>query len=349
MRLRHILSIAAATSLLSLAAQAQLPRTHVKGVGEGLGVINGTLLEQPLWKDTIPQASGGMITGDVLPFDQIGIDNAAVLRLLKLGGIDFGTTDLSRLAADDPRFEGCDLAGITLTMEKARAACQAYRPVLDRLMQQNWGAKLLYIGLAQQQVFWCRVPVTGIADLKGKKVRVFNKTMIDFLEGVGATGVSIAFPEVVPALQRGVADCGVTGVLSGNTSGWPEVTTHQVQMTLGWAIRFTAVNVNSWNRFDPKVRDFFTEQFAKFEDKVWSVMADAAADADNCNFGKQPCKFGKPGKLTNVPVKPEEIAEHRRIVEANVLRGFAKRCGPACTTEWNNTVGKALGMVASAN
>jgi len=327
-------------------ANAQLQRTHIKGVGETTAIINGSLLEQPLWKETIPQASGGMVTGDVLPFDQLGLDNAAVLRLLKLGGMDFGTTDFSRLAADDPRFEGCDLAGVSLTIDKVRAACNAYRPVLARLLEENWNAKLLYLGIAQQQVFWCRVPITSLADLKGKKVRVFNKTMVDFLEGVGATGVSMAFPEVVPSLQRGVIDCAVTGTLSGNTGGWGEVTTHQYPMSLGWAVRFTAVNLNSWKRFDPKVQDFFVDQFKKFEDKEWATMAEAAADAENCNTGKQPCKYGKMAKLTIVPVKQEDMSEHKRLVEGAVLSTWAKRCGANCTKEWNDTVGKALGLVA---
>jgi len=329
-------------------ADAQLPKTHIKGVGEGLAIINGSLLEQPFWKETIPQASGGAITGDVIPFDQLGLDNAAVLRLLKLGGMDFGTTDFSRLAADDARFEGCDLAGITLTIDKARAACDAYRPVLDRLLQESWNAKLLYLGIAQQQVFWCRIPITGLADLKGKKTRVFNKTMVDFLEGVGATGVSMVVGEVVPSLQRGVIDCAVTGKLSGNTLGLGEVTTHQYPMALGWAVRFTAVNLNSWKRFDPKVQEFFVDQYKKFEDKTWAMMAEAADDADNCNTGKQPCKYGKQAKLTMVTVRQEDMAEYKRLVEGAVLGKWAKRCGDACAKEWNATVGKALGLVAEA-
>ena len=243
------------TSQPAVAAHAR------EGVGETTSIINGSLLEQPLWKETIPQASNGMVTGDIIPFDQLGIDNATVLRMLKLGGMDFGTTDLSRLAADDPRFEGCDLAGLALTVDKVRAACNAYRPVFERLLEQNWNAKLLYIGIAQQQVFWCRSPIASLADFRGKKVRVFSKTMIDFLNGVGATRVSMAFPEVVPSLQRGVIDCAVTGTLSGNTGGWGEVTTHRYPLALGWAVRFTAVNLNSWKRFDPKVQQFFVDQF----------------------------------------------------------------------------------------
>jgi TRAP-type C4-dicarboxylate transport system substrate-binding protein len=342
----------AAICVIACAATAQaqqLPRTNVKGIGETSAIINGSRLEQPLWKETIPQASGGMVTGDILPFDQAGIDNAAVLRLLKLGGMDIGTTDFSRLAADDARFEGCDLAGLALTIDQARSACNAYRPVLDRLLQENWNAKLLYLGIAQQQVFWCRVPVTRLADLKGKKVRVFNRTMIDFLNGIGAAGVSMAFPEVVPSLQRGVIDCGVTGTLSGNTGGWGEVTTHQYPMSLGWAVRFTAVNLDSWKRFDPRVRDFFVDQFKKFEDKVWATMAEASEDAANCNSGRQPCRFGKPAKLTIAEIRQDDMAEYKRLVESAVLGGWAKRCGAACTAEWNNTVGRALGLTAKPN
>lgn len=131
-----ISTVACALTLVSFITEvhAQLERTHVKGVGETSAIINGSRLEQPLWKETIPKASNGMVTGDILPFDQLGIDNAAVLRLLKLGAFDYGTTDFSRLAADDPRFEGCDLAGIALTIEQVRKACDAYRPVLERLL-----------------------------------------------------------------------------------------------------------------------------------------------------------------------------------------------------------------------
>jgi TRAP-type transport system periplasmic protein len=78
------------------------------------------------------------------------------------------------MAGDDPRFEGCDLAGISLDIETARAACDAYRPVLDRLLQENWNAKLLTIVTSPPQVTWCKPEIAGLADLEGKKVRVFK-------------------------------------------------------------------------------------------------------------------------------------------------------------------------------
>ena len=197
----------------------------------------------PFWRKTITEASKGAITADITPLDQMGVDDKTMLRLLKLGVMDFAGMDISKMAGDDPRFEACDLAGLTLDPDKARAACNAYRGVIDRQMQKNWNAKLLAFGGNTPQVFWCKDVVSGLDGFKGKKVRVFNNTMRDFLAGVGATAVSMAFAEVVPALNNGVVDCGVTGSLSGNTAGWNEVTKSIYPMSLGWSINVVAVNL----------------------------------------------------------------------------------------------------------
>ena len=344
---RIVLCAAAVTFAgVSSAGAAELERTHFKIIGENSAGLNYKELERPLWEEWIPQASNGKVTGDMLPFDQVGLDNATILRLLKQGAMDIGTTDASRLAADDPRFEGADLAGIALTIQDARKAVDAYRSVLNGIMEENWNVKVLFWGPAPPQVFWCRVPITGLADLQGKKVRVFNKTMIDFLNGVGATAVSINFPEVVPALQRGVVDCAVTGTMSGNTAGWGEVTTHLYPMYMGWAIRFTAINLRTWNRITPEVQGFLLDQFKQYEDKYWDFMDQATKDAENCNIGKQPCTMGNVLELQLVTVKPEEQVEHKRIMETGVLSGWVERAGPDAAKEWNDTVGKVLGLTA---
>ena len=228
---------------ISGALAQDLPKTQFKVIGLNSPTPVSIHDEVPFWRKTIPEASKGAITADITPLDQMGIDDKTMLRLLKLGVMDFAGMDISKMAGDDPRFEACDLAGLTLDPDKARAACDAYREVIDRQMQKNWDAKLLAFGGNTPQVFWCRDVVSGLDGFKGKKVRVFNNTMRDFLAGVGATAVSMAFAEVVPALNNGVVDCGVTGSLSGNTAGWNEVTKSIYPMSLGWSINVLAVNL----------------------------------------------------------------------------------------------------------
>jgi len=341
------LALAAAfASTISGAGAQDLPRTQFKVIGLNSPTPVSIHDELPFWRKTIPEASKGAINADITPLDQMSIDDKTMLRLLKLGVMDFAAMDISKMAGDDPRFEACDLAGLTLDPDKARAACNAYRAVIDRQMQKNWNAKLLAFGGNTPQVFWCRDVIGGLAAFKGKKVRVFNNTMRDFLGGLGATSVSMAFAEVVPALSAGVVDCGVTGSLSGNTAGWAEVTKSIYPMSLGWSINVLAVNLDSWKRLDPKVQSFLLDQFKAYEDKMWATIKTTTAEAENCNQGQQPCTMGKLSKTTIVPVKPEETETHKKLVEGAVLAGWAKRCGAECTREWNDTVGKALDLKA---
>src|SRR4249920_1238700 len=290
---RVLLGISVSAALTTAAIAQDLPKTQFKVIGLNSPTPVSIYDEVPFWRKTIPEASKGAIIADITPLDQMSIDDKTMLRLLKLGVMDFGAMDISKMAGDDPRFEACDLAGLTLTPDKARAACDAYRAVIDRQMQKNWNARLLAFGGNTPQVFWCKDVVSGLAGLKGKKIRVFNNTMRDFLAGVGASAVSMAFAEVVPALSAGVVDCGVTGSLSGNTAGWAEVTKSIYPMSLGWSINVVAVNLDTWKRLDPKTQAFLLEQFKAYEEKMWATIKTTTAEAENCNTGKQPCTMGK--------------------------------------------------------
>src|SRR5499426_3811051 len=280
---RTILALCLSAALATAVAAQDLPKTQVKVIGLNSPTPVSIYDEVPFWRKTIPEASKGAVTADITPLDQMGIDDKTMLRLLKLGVMDFAGMDISKMAGDDPRFEACDLAGLTLDPDKARAACNAYRDIIDRQMQKNWNAKLLAFGGNTPQVFWCRDVVSGLDSFKGKKIRVFNNTMRDFLGGLGATAVSMAFAEVVPALSAGVVDCGVTGSLSGNTAGWPEVTKSLYPMSLGWSINVVATNLERWNRLDKRIQNFMLAQMKAYENKMWATLKKADSEAENCN------------------------------------------------------------------
>ena len=178
---RVLIGAALAAAVASGAFAQDLPKSQFKVIGLNSPTPVSIHDELPFWRKTIPEASKGAITADITPLDQMGIDDKTMLRLLKLGVMDFAAMDISKMAGDDPRFEACDLAGLTLDPDKARAACNAYRGVIDRQMQKNWNAKLLAFGGNTPQVFWCKDVIGGLAGFKGKKVRVFNNTMRDFL------------------------------------------------------------------------------------------------------------------------------------------------------------------------
>lgn len=347
MRSSNIAALAAVGLLAwqSLPASAEIQNLDIKFIGQSSLESNSSLLEKPFAAKMV-KASGGKIRIDLQPFNTLGLSGAEILRLMKTGTLEWASNGLTFLAGDKPQFEGCDLAGITTTLEKAYAACKAYKPIIAKLMADNWRVKLLALYGNPPQVVWCRTPIKSLTDLKGKKVRVYNKTLTDFTTGAGGTAVTIPFADVVPALQRGVADCAITGTFNGNIAGWPEVAPYILGVYLGWAVQYAAVNLDTWNKLNPDTQKFLTQQFDELEKDSWTrVAAKTTAEGVTCNTGG-PCELGKKANITFIHPSAADEQERLRIMRDAVLPKWAARCGSECAKNWNNTVGKIVGLTA---
>lgn len=158
--------------------------------------------------------------------------------------------------------------------------------------------------------------------------------------------MTIAFAEVVPALQKGVADCGITGTLPAYNAKWYQVVTHNIRVRLGYASSFLAMNMKVWNGLDAESKALLKKELAVLEEEMWVATAKNDERGMNCN-ASGPCD-GPTGGM--VPVEPTaaDKAQLKDVVENFVLKRWAKRCGTQkCLDEWNATIGKISGMKAS--
>ena len=305
--------------------------------------------EKPFWTKTIPQKLGKNVKIVLTNITELGLKGPEVFRLMKLGVLDFGTGVLSYTAGDDPQAEAIDLAGLSKDAKTLRKITEAYRPTLEKLYKDKYGIKALAIYPAHAQIFWCAQPISGLADLKGKKVRVFNTSMSDFIEGVGGTPVNVPFAEVVPALQRKVVDCAVTGALSGNQSKWAEVTSHMYPLPMGWALYMHGVSLKTWNAIEPKLQKALSREITNLEDRIWKSADKETMEGVNCSTGSGPCTMGIKGNLKLVKVSDKDAKVHHDLMKNVVLKRWGKRCGAACAKHWDETVGKILNLTASGN
>ncbi|WP_442580167.1 TRAP transporter substrate-binding protein [Mesorhizobium sp. ASY16-5R] len=342
-----IATLAFAASVLApttFAVSQELPRTQLKIVGLQSHLNSFKSGEKPFWEETIPKASNGAVTGDITAQDLNGLKGPEILRLMKLGVIDFASGVIGYMAGDSAEFDGVDLAGVSPNMDTTRKVVDAYMPVLQEVMEKQYGARLLMLFPSPPQVMWCAKPVKSTADLKGLKVRVFTASMADLIGGLGATTVTLPFAEVTTSLERGVIDCAVTGTLSGNTNKMFEVTNTMYTLYSGWSVHFTAVSLETWNKLDPKVQAFLTEQYAGFRDRLWATVAEEEQDGINCSVGRGDCKMGIAAKMTLAEPSAEDLAAAKAVVESTVVPNWATRCGEACADRWLETVGKVVGI-----
>lgn len=351
---RLALSAAAAFAVLGFAAApdavADVEKRQFQVVGTWGNLELWKEHESPFWNEVLPRASGGKLTANAKPYTEVGLSGFEVMRLLKLGTYDAVHAVVTYVAQDSPALEGIDLAGVAQDFDTYRKAVEAYKGVLAREFAEKYNAKVLIVYSFPSQQLYCNLGEKSnknvhLADLKGKKIRTYSTTLGDFIEGLNASAVTIAFAEVVPALQKGVADCGITGTGPAYNAKWWQVVTHNIRVRLGYAATVLAMNMDSWNSLNDDTRKLMTSEVAKLEDRMWASTKIADKQGMDCN-ASGPCPLGEPGGM--VPVEPNaaDKAMLRKIVQDYVLKRWAKRCGTSCAKEWNATVGRVVGMKA---
>jgi len=344
---KHLAIALAASAMIAGSAVAQdLPKTQLKVVGGLSNLTPYKDFEQPFWTKTIPEKSKGQVTAEIKGFNEMGLKGPELLRLMGQGVIDFGTATMSYFASDNPINEAIDLAGLSPDVKTARQVTDLFVPVYAKLYGGNNNVKILGLSPYPAQVLFCNAPIKGLADIKGKKVRTSSRTQAEFIEALGGTGVTLAFGEVVPALQNKVVDCAITGSLSGYSAKWYEVATHLYTLPINWNQQIHAVNQKAWDKLDPKVQVFLQENINQLMNQMWDAAVNQTQQGFDCNTGAAACPFPVKGKM--VLVEPSEADRQllKQLTAEVVVPKWAARCSAQCVADFNATIGKAMNITA---
>lgn len=351
--MKPIIRTVALSCALALAAPAMaqdVDKRNFNVVGTWGFLTNWQKFEESFWKEALPKASGGRLTATAKSLTDVNLKGTEILRLLKQGVFDFAAALPIYVDEGGAVIEAVDIAGVAKDFAMARRISDAWLPEMQAVMKERHGALILGMFPFPQQVFYCRGDIKGIEDLKGKKVRVQGTSQGDFVTAIGGSSVTIAFGEVVPAMQKGVVDCGITGTMPGYKAKWHEVTNTLFQLPVGFTIGFWAANANTWSKLSKPTQDLITAEMKKLEDRTWKGIEAESDEGVACNTGVGgACSAGTAAKLKLTKPSAADIAAREKALNEVVLARWAKRCGEACAAKWNALVGKPNGLTAKAN
>lgn len=344
---------AAIACLIPLTGWAQeLPKTHLSVIGSQVNSPNWTNVLEPFWKQQIPEDSKQQITVEAVSMTDLGAKGPELMRLAASGIADIVAGSTTLISGELPENDSIDIAGLAQDIDTLRAVIDAYRPVLEERYRDKLGVVPLGFWPTGAQVLWCGTEIGGLDDLKGKKVRVFSTTTSALMSALGATPVTMAFNEVVPAMQRGVIDCAITGTNSGNNAKWTDVATHLFPITVGWGVNFVVANAEKWDALDPAVQGFLsTEIKTKLEPVGWDMARVATDQGIWCSVGDDRCvpESTAPRNLTLAHLTLVDLTQAdqdrlKALVAEHVLPEFTAACSADCVTKWNETVGQVVGI-----
>ena len=275
------------------------------------------------------------------------LQGPAVLRQLDMGVFDVVHTVADYVVSDSPTLAGLDMPALAPEIDQAAKVVDAYRPVVAEALAKDFNAKLLAISPYPAQVIFCRDAISGLDDLKGKKIRASGWTTSEFVTALGATGVTLSFSEVPQSLQRGVVDCAITGSLSGYSAGWGEVTKFVYPLPVGgWDYVITAMSMKTWESFNSNEQQQIQSLIKEHLEKpAWEVTARETQEGVDCLTGGS-CPHGKPTALTEVAVSDKDIARAQNILIESVLPAWAAKVKPEVVKQWNDTAGKVANIQA---
>lgn len=175
---------------------------------------HGTSLAAQQFIDKLAELSGGRLKAVHHHSGALGGERE-VAQQIQLGTVDFGpitTAPLSTLVPEMSVFQlpyiFRDYDHVFKAVDGSDTLQKYYDAVLDRR-----GLKLVGFIAAGYRGIYGHHPINGLADVKGKKVRVQeDKILVATFKALGMISTPIAFPEVATSLQTRVIDFAEGGV-----------------------------------------------------------------------------------------------------------------------------------------
>lgn len=198
------------------------------------------------------------------------------------GAIEAGVASLTRYVGDAPVVDVFYMPFLLNSEAKVRAAVaegSVVRTTIEKEVAKTGGEILYWQAYGGAVLLSKGGPIRTPADMKGKKARVFGKTLGDFVTAAGGAPTLISGSEQYLAYQRGTVDIGMTGV-SGVKSRklWEVMDT--ITVTNHADIEFVVVvNTDWWNSLSSEIQGHIRAAAGVAQESVRDAMTQIEADA----------------------------------------------------------------------
>ena len=212
--------------------------------------------------ELVEERSGGNVTVDVFPNDQLAGGNATMgIEMIAQGSVDLAAYATCTLAVIDSQLP---VATIPWAFDSYAEA----REVIDSTGGQYYAERLAakgitYIGSFHngfRQLTNSKTVVDEPADLKNLKIRVpGSEVYMGFFRALGADPTSMSWSEVFTAIQQGTIDGQENGVSVTATAKMDEIQKYMTMWNYSYENDLFIANTEIWENLDENTRQLLTD------------------------------------------------------------------------------------------
>ncbi|MFM2476059.1 TRAP transporter substrate-binding protein DctP [Celerinatantimonas sp. MCCC 1A17872] len=141
-----------------------------------------------------------------------------------------------------------------------------YNEIYKQIPQLNQefaaqGQKIIYSYTYLPYAFISRDTLKTTADIKGKRIRASSRWLLNILDGMGATPVSVPWSDTYQALQSGTIDGVMTNYDSLHRVGMDQIAPNILTTKKLWVAVpiLITINQSKWDQLSPKMKGYFNE------------------------------------------------------------------------------------------
>lgn len=254
---KKVLSIAL-TSVVSLSAAAadftfKMQSSDTSG--------DKTYQVQQEWAKRVSSMSGGRLEIKLLPVGSV-VKHTETLDSIKLGVLDGHITATGYFSGKDPAFGliGNTVGAWSNTAQLLQFINYGGGHQLMTELYAPYGLKFIGGSTTGVESFVSRIPLNGVDDLKGLKLRAPEGLVQKVFAAAGAAPVNLPGSEVYTALSKGVIDAADYTVFSSNQkAGMNDIAQHPVQPGFhSLPLIDISVNQKKWDKLPADLQSIFT-------------------------------------------------------------------------------------------
>ncbi|MDN6318206.1 MAG: TRAP transporter substrate-binding protein [Marinobacter sp.] len=219
--------------------------------------------------DDVKEATDGELNITVHSSGSL-IKHAEIKNSVRRGLVPIGELIMSRLANEDPLFEVDSVPYLASDYDQAWKLWQASKDVLAKRLEKQ-RLKLLFSVPWPPQGIYTQFEVKTGDELKGVKMRAYNKSSEQLADLLGAIPTQVEVPDIPTAFGTGRVDAMITSPSTGaNTRAW-DYLTHFNHAQLWLPKNMVVINIKAFDRLPEDVQKAVEDAAEVAEKRGWDA------------------------------------------------------------------------------
>jgi TRAP-type C4-dicarboxylate transport system substrate-binding protein len=305
-----------AVTALALAAPLALAQTKLD-VSMPWGPSEFHVVNAQNFAKRVGEVTKGQVAMTVHSGGALGIKANESLRAVEEGTVPMAEYAAFQNVGDLPLLGIESLPFLVDDYAQLRVMHSYARPAWEAALAKR-GQKVLYVVPWPSQNFFTKKPVKTMDDLKGVRMRTYDRNTAEMVQKLGMVPQQMNNPDIVPALASGRLDAVMTSGTTAAAQKYWEFLKHTYNTNHLWASNLMVINLGAWNKLSPENRAAIEKLAKEMEPEFWRV-----SEGEHAQRMTQLRQNG----MTVDPAS-KELLERMRTVTRPMWDEFGKASGP---------------------